>query len=85
VPAPVPTTLGAILAAVVATVLTIDEVTELVSDELAGLVAGTVDDTDGFVTLSGVDAADAFADSTAPEGFLGNELLALLFTFTSTP
>ena len=93
---PVDTTLGAILAADVATVLTIDDVTELVNDSLAGAVAGTVDDTAGLVTLSGVDAAELFADSTASVevydrlgrmavGALGNSSLALLLTFTSTP
>ena len=59
--------------------------TEFVNDSLVLDVAGTVDDTAGFVTLSGVDAAELFADSTASVGALGNSSLALLLTFTSTP
>ena len=84
-PAPVATTLGAKLAPLVATLLTIDEVTVLVSESLVGTVAGTVDDNDGFVTLSGADAAELFAESTAADGALGNSSLELLLTFTSTP
>jgi hypothetical protein len=62
-----------------------DDVTEFVNDSLAGAVAGTVDDNDGFVTFSGVDAAELFAELTAAVGAAGSASLALLLTFTSTP